>query len=171
MNKQRIKCRLVGAVILSAVGVTHSAFAHDIVSTLTNGALTKGSGVTDVWSVQCELDDTAASQNPTDHLLISVSDNNAAGGPVSATAVWNDTIVSGVPHNTATAVTVTDLTSTGGASPSKTLRLPTARQNANFTILVHHTSAATDSYTVTVHCEDAQNVHTGTTEPTSLQNQ
>jgi hypothetical protein len=162
MKKSTLKINLISSLCLSAFAFANTASAHDQAGALTNGiASGTGSGATDIYQVICFPDPQAASQNPTDHLFVQIRDDSAAGGQVSAVATIQNR-----------AVSVTDTASGGAASASKALKVIPAAQNATFTVFVHHTAAATDSYLLTTHCEDAANVHTGTQDPFPvLQNQ
>lgn len=168
MKKIVLKTGLISVLCLVAAVYAMTASAHDIVGGLTNGLLSgTGSGATDTYSIVCFQDPTAASQNPTDHLFIRVSDSSTAGGPISATAVRD---------NHGAAVTVTDLIPADnvpghdGYSIARTLKVTPAVQSASFTIAVHHTAAAADNYVVKAHCEDSSGVHTGTEDPQPLNN-
>jgi hypothetical protein len=132
-----------------------------------NGSLTAGgplqgnigASVTDMLQVTC-FNDPTLSQLPTDHLFISIRDNTAGVGLVSAAAIWGNK-----------AVTVTDTVGgDGGTSPVRRLKLTTPAQNAVFTVVINHTHAGAENYLLSFHCEDANNNHTGTSL-TILQNQ
>jgi hypothetical protein len=92
-----------------------------------------------------------------------VTDQSAAGGQISLTAIQNSVITSNIANNTKTALTVTDtIPADGVATLAKTLKAVTPAQDLAFTVIVHHTAAAADNYLATVHCQDASNLHTGT---------
>ncbi|ATG89086.1 MULTISPECIES: hypothetical protein [Methylomonas] len=161
----------IAGLLLASAGLATTASAHEIIGSLSNGVLSQtGAGATDVYTVSCYNDPTLSS-NPTDHLYFQVRDASSAGGQISATAINNAIIANQVTNNLRTAVTATDLV--GGdnsASAVKTLKTPVPAQDVTFTVVVHHTAAATDNYVLTAHCEDAGNNHTGT-DSLQLQNQ
>lgn len=159
-----MKKSLLALAGLAAAMSAASASAHEFSGSLTNGLLSgAGANVTDVMTIQCFTDPTEPSQQPADHLFIQLSDNSPAGGPISATALSSQ----------GKAVTITDLTPADGVpSVGKNLKLTPALSSATFTILIHHTAAAADSYQLSYHCQDAANQHTGTSEtPAFSQNQ
>jgi hypothetical protein len=160
MKKSTLKINLISSLCLSTLAFANVASAHDQAGALSATGAGNGAGATDIYQVICFPDPAAASQNPTDHLFVQIRDDSAAGGQVSAVATIQNR-----------AVSVTDTASGGAASTIRSLKVIPASQNATFTVFVHHTAAATDSYLLTTHCEDAANVHTGTQDPfTVLQN-
>jgi hypothetical protein len=164
MKDTNLKTGLMTITCTVLMLAANIASAHEFGGALTNGLLSgTAGGATDVYTVQCFQDGTEPSQQPSDHLFIQVSDNNPAGGQISAIALS--------PQGKA--ITITDLTPGDGMpSAGKALKLTPASLNATFTILIHHTAPASDSYQLSYHCEDANNQHTGTSEtPTALQNQ
>lgn len=169
MKKITLKSKLAGGICLAAVLASSTAFAHDIAGTLTNGLLSgAGNGAVDSYRVSCFQDATAPSQLPTDHLYLQVRDDSLAGGAVTAIAtIYNNTL------GYSQSVSTTDLIAGDGvASTVRVLKVLPAAQNPTFEIFVHHTAAALDNYLLTAHCEDVNNVHTGTVDPIQpLQNQ
>lgn len=154
--------KIAEIVIFYSVSV-NIALGHDDAGALTNGIRSgNGSGTTDIYQVTCFKDPASLSQNPTDHLYIHIRDDSTAGGQVSATATIQNR-----------AVSVTDITGAdGAASTVRRLKVIPAAYDATFTIFVHHTTAATDSYLITTHCEDVANQKTGYQDPIFvLQNQ
>ena len=194
MNKITM-INLVRGLCLTAAAGFSSAFAHDMTGTLSAGAIgfTTGSssktngvactnvtslgcgplgGAVDTWQITCEFD-SSLSQNFTDHLFVQIADTNPAGGPITALAGSDVAVVSTtdlIPATTA-ATPTTPATGDLNPSPGRIVKSSIPSVDATYTVIVHHTSPAADSYTLSVHCQDANNNHTGTKIPVLLQDQ
>lgn len=160
MNKTLINMARLTAVVLVA-GYSNFAFAHAQDGTL--GTL-KGAGASDIYIVSCFKDAGEPSQLPTDHLSLNIL--NTTVGPLNQLLSAQVVAV-----NSKTGLLVGGNTTdvTGGTSTGSPY-ITVAAGEVNYTVLVDHNAKIAGSYTIDFHCQDASNVHTGTSIQT-IQNQ
>lgn len=138
-----MKTTLTALVSLFVVGAAAPVAAHSI----TNKSLRPsfGAAATDVWLTTCGAG--------SEHLFAQVRDQTGDSNFLSLV------VVSGTK-----AATTTDL-SGGDANFSEGIKVFGGA--ASYTMLVNHTRANGQAYSIEFHCEDSNGSHTDTTTPTA----
>ena len=156
MNKSTLKKTFIAAFIFAIFGYSAHALAHTAIGTLDpNG---NNPNDTALAQVTCYNDD----DGDADHLYIQIQDNSSPipGLYVSA-QILKDNSANGI--STSSMSNTTDTTS-GDAAPSN----PTAVGSGNglYWLSVSKTNVAGPrNFTITYHCQTANDVHTGTCGP------
>lgn len=135
------KSALMKASLLFALGHVASASADDLIQYLGSAA-----GATDYYTVTCSND----SQNGvTHHLTVQIKDQPPKAAPWVSVQV-----VKGKAARNATDAVDGD----AGYSPAVTI----AGGGGNYLVTVDKSSAGTEYYALSYHCEDVNGKHTGT---------
>ncbi|MDP2180385.1 hypothetical protein [Methylicorpusculum sp.] len=131
---------LLSVFTLGAVG---PAAAHSISNKTLRPAF--GASATDIWQATCGAGSS--------HMFAQIRDQSADNNLVSLV------VVSGVRGSTTTDLIGGDQTFSPG--------ITVAAGNATYTMLVNHTRAGGQVYSIEYHCENASGGHTETTTPTA----
>ena len=153
MKGTSLKKGFITALILAVIGYASHALAHTAAATLDPGG--NNPNATDVTQVTC-FDD---GDGPTDHLYVQIQDNSppVPGLFISAQAFKDNGQGSAQMSNT------TD-TSPGDATASNPIMV--GNGNGLYWLTVTKTNVAGPrNFTVTYHCQTADDVHTGTCGP------
>lgn len=167
------KITYVAASLLIAAGYAGSAAAHTQAGTLNATAPTPPAGavaplnttesVTDFYQLSC-FDDASGTGN-TDHVAFQIK--SLASTPAGSLATVT------VQRGNFAEFAIQSATANTYGTWAKVYKAPAeANGNGLYNVFVSHTKATTaaHSYTLTIHCENAANGHTGTTL-TAIQNQ
>lgn len=140
-----LKSPLVAGLFLLAASQSGVVSAHSQSGSFTTGQR----GAIDWYQVTCSDDGSGAP----DHLLAEIKDNTASTAKVGVVVKKGTSCTEPCAKN-AQDVTDTD----ANFSPS----IKVKQGSGVYDVYVHHTSAGSDSYSLTYHCETSGNVHTGT---------
>lgn len=170
------KASIVNAMCLLGISAAMSlAHAHGFSGTI-NGAVASGGGIkaaTEVWQLECNqsLASGAESTSAAAKMVISIQDGNPGSSLVGVTLFKKPATPLPATFDNRLAQTTIDTaggttTAVSVADRAYSTEVSVPGGEGIYYATVFHTGTGVETYNVTFHCEDVNNVHSGTNPAT-----